>query len=339
MADPVIKVERLAYVRVAAPDRARAEEFLIDFGLQIAARTEAATYLRGTDAESHCYVLTEGPSDVLAIAFEADTEADLEAISRVEGASAVEKLDEPAGGRVVHLRDPNGLSIEIVHGQARLAPIAVAPPQVYNMDGERRRQGSLPGIRRGASRVRRIGHLVLESPDPARLHDWYEAHFGLRKSDEVHLPDGRTQMRFAHVDRGDEYVDHHAVGFQYALDEGVRVQHIAFEVGNFDDLMSGHQHLKSKRRKPIWGVGRHRYGGQIYDYWANPWGVIHEHWTDTDLVNASSVPIDSRFEDLEEYWGPPPRPAFIVARWNWKAVRNLASLLVARVRAARNPSS
>ena len=99
--------------------------------------------------------------------------------------------------------------------------------------------------------------------------------------------------------------------------------------------MAGHQHLKARRRKPVWGVGRHRYGGQIYDYWANPWGVIHEHWTDTDLVNTNSVATDSKFEDLEEYWGPPPRPAFIIARWNWTAVRNLASLLFARFRAAR----
>ena len=111
---------------------------------------------------------------------------------------------------------------------------------------------------------------------------------------------------------------------------------MAFEVGNLDDLMAGHHHLKSRGRKSVWGVGRHRYGGQIYDYWANPWGVIHEHWTDTDLVNEESVPTDSNLVNLEEYWGPQPKPAFVVSRWNWKAVRNLASLLAARVRAARH---
>jgi hypothetical protein len=142
-------------------------------------------------------------------------------------------------------------------------------------------------------------------------------------------------MLFAHLDRGTDYVDHHVVGFQFAVDEGARVQHVAFEVGNLDDLMTGHDHLKSKHRKSVWGVGRHRYGGQIYDYWADPWGVIHEHWTDTDLVNDEHVPSDSQVEDLGEYWGPPPTPAFVVARWNWKAVRNVAGLLIARLRASR----
>ena len=63
--------------------------------------------------------------------------------------------------------------------------------------------------------------------------------------------------------------------------------------------------------------------------------MIHEHWTDTDLVNDESVPTDSDAAELEDYWGPPPSPAFVVARWNWKAVRNVAGMLLARFRAGR----
>ncbi len=337
MSEPIIKVKRLAYVRVSAPDLARAEAFLEDFGLRVAARTDATVYLRGTDPEPPCYVLGRGEPGVTAIAFEADEAADLEKISQLGDASAIEKLDEPAGGQVVRLRDPQGTRVEIVHGQTALEPLAAAPPHAFNVDGHRERLGALPGVRPGPAHVRRIGHLVLESADPASVYQWYHDRFGLRKSDEVLLPSGATQMRFACLDRGPDYVDHHVVGFQYALDEGARVQHVAFEVGNLDDLMAGHQHLKAKRRKAVWGVGRHRYGGQIYDYWANPWGVIHEHWTDTDLVNDETVPKDCDFADLEEYWGPQPSLAFVVARWNWKAVRNLLSLLGARVRAAKRP--
>ncbi len=335
MTEPILKVKRLAYVRVSAPELTKAETFLEEFGLQVAARTDAAVYLRGTDPDPPCYVLTEGASGVTAIAFEAESESDLEKVAAIEGASAIEKLDEPAGGRVVRLRDPQGTQVEIVHGRAALEPIDAAPSHAFNMDGRRPREGPLPGVRPGPSHVRRIGHLVLESADPASVYRWYHERFGLRKADEVHLPDGSTQMLFASLDRGRTFVDHHVVGFQYALDEGARVQHVAFEVGNLDDLMAGHHHLKGRGRKAVWGVGRHRYGGQIYDYWANPWGVIHEHWTDTDLVNDESVPTDSSVVDLEEYWGPQPSLAFLVSRWNGKAVRNLASLLVARLRAAR----
>jgi catechol 2,3-dioxygenase-like lactoylglutathione lyase family enzyme len=335
VSEPIIKVKRLAYVRVSAPDLAEAEAFLEAFGLQVATRTDAAIFFRGTDPEPPCYVLYEGAPDVTAIAFEADSAADLEAISRLDGASPVEKLDEPAGGQVVRLRDPQGMQVEIVHGQTAPGPLDPAPSHAFNTDGRRERRGHLPGVRRGPAHVRRIGHLVLESADPVAVYAWYRERFGLRKSDEVFLPNGRTQMRFAALDRGPDYVDHHVVGFQYALDEGTRVQHVAFEVGNFDDLMAGHHHLKAKRHRSVWGVGRHRYGGQIYDYWASPWGMIHEHWTDTDLVNEDSVASDCGFADLQEYWGPDPSASFVVSRWNWKAVRNLASLLLARSRRPR----
>ena len=112
MSEPTIKVKRLAYVRVAAPDRARAEAFLEAFGLRVAARAGEAVYLRGTDPDPHCYVLTRGEPGVQAIAFEAESVADLEKLARLEGASPVEKLDEPAGGQVVRLRDPQGTRVE-----------------------------------------------------------------------------------------------------------------------------------------------------------------------------------------------------------------------------------
>ena len=335
MSEPIIKAKRLTYVRVAAPDLAPAEAFLLEFGLQVAARDGDAIYLRGTDADPHCYVLTQGAPGVHAIAFEADTLADLERLAQQPGVSAIEKLDEPAGGQVVRLRDPQGMTVEVVYGQTALEAAPPAPHHDFNMDGRRRREGGLPAVKPGPSHVRRIGHLVLESPDPVSVYDWYHRHLGLRKADEVQLPGGRVQMRFAHLDRGEEYVDHHVVGFQFALDEGSRVQHVAFEVGNFDDLMAGHEYLKKKKYKNVWGVGRHRFGGQIFDYWKNPSGVIHEHWTDTDLVNAHSVPTDANLTEMQDYWGPPPSPGFLIARWNWAAVRNVASLLGARFRGAK----
>ncbi len=334
MTEPTIKAKRLAYVRVTATDLNKAETFLEEFGLQVAARTEDAVYLRGTDPEPPCYVLSQGDGSVTAIAFEADSAADLEAIAQVEGASAIEDLDEPAGGQVVRLRDPQGMQVEIVHGRTALDRLDPAPAHVFNMNGQREREGALPAIQRGPSRVRRIGHLVLESGNPGAVYEWYNRHLGLLTSDAVRLPDGEAQMVFSRLDRGQEYVDHHVVGFQFALDEGARVQHIAFEVGNLDDLMSGHEHLKRKRRKHVWGIGRHLLGGQIFDYWKSPFGVIHEHWTDTDLVNQDHQAQDCGLADVNDYWGPGPTPGFLISRWNWKVFRNIVRLLRARSQAA-----
>ena len=120
------------------------------------------------------------------------------------------------------------------------------------------------------------------------------------------------------------------MGFQFALDEGTRVQHIAFEVGNLDDLMSGHEHLKRSKRKNVWGIGRHLLGGQIFDYWKSPFGLIHEHWTDTDLLNEAHEAQNLNIGQMRDYWGPAPTPAFLIARWNFKVIKNLFRILKAR---------
>ena len=235
---------------------------------------------------------------------------------------------------MVRLTDPVGMQVEVVFGRQALPALEPAPSHAFNMNGQKVRVGELPAIKRGPSRVRRLGHLVLESADPQTLYQWYNEHLGLTTSDAVRLPDGAAQMIFARLDRAEEYVDHHVVGFQFALDEGVRVQHVAFEVGNLDDLMSGHEHLKRHKRKNVWGIGRHLLGGQIFDYWKSPFGVIHEHWTDTDLVNANHQAQDCGIADMQDYWGPGPTPGFLIARWNFKVLKNLLRIVKARSQSA-----
>lgn len=334
MTNPLVRVKQLAYVRVEAPDIAEAEKFLNEFGLQVAERANGRTYFRGTDAEAPCYILSQGPGRVTAIAFEADSLEDLAKVSALSESSEIEALDEPSGGQCVWLTDPMGMQVEIVYGREKLDALAPAPSHTFNMNGQRPRVGELPGVSHGPSCVKRLGHLVLESADPESLYRWYHERFGLTKSDAVLLPDGCAQMVFSRLDRGDEYVDHHVVGFQYALDEGSRVQHVAFEVGNLDDLMSGHEHLKRRKYRNVWGIGRHLLGGQIFDYWKSPSGLIHEHWTDTDLVNQQHRASDCNIGEMRDYWGPDPKPEFLIARWNFKVIKNLITILRARFRSA-----
>lgn len=334
MTEPLIRVKQLAYVRVEAPDIAKAEKFLDEFGLQLVERSNQKTYLRGTDAQAPCYILSQGAGSVTAIAFEADSLEDLQKVAELPEASQIKSLDEPCGGHVVRLTDPMGMQVEIVYGREALQPLDAAPAHAFNVNGEKPRVGELPAVSHGPSHVRRIGHLVLESAEPEALYVWYHERFGLTKSDAVTLPDGSPQMVFSRLDRGDDYVDHHVVGFQYALDEGSRVQHIAFEVGNLDDLMSGHEHLKRNKYKNVWGVGRHLLGGQIFDYWKSPSGLIHEHWTDTDLINQQHEANDCEIGKMRDYWGPDPKPGFLIARWNFKVIKNLLTILKARSRSA-----
>ena len=62
----------------------------------------------------------------------------------------------------------------------------------------------------------------------------------------------------------------------------------------------------------VWGVGRHLLGSQIFDYWEDPWRRVHEHWTDTDVLNARSGSAQHPVEiGLSTQWGEPPPQSFV----------------------------
>ena len=75
--------------------------------------------------------------------------------------------------------------------------------------------------------------------------------------------------------------------------------------------MRGHDLLQAKDYKHAWGIGRHILGSQIFDYWRDPWGRIHEHWTDGDLFTSGKQAASYSAEyGLSSQWGPQAPPDF-----------------------------
>jgi len=186
---PVVKVTDLAYGRLRSPDLDKQEEFLTAFGMVRADRTKNALYMRGTDAPHHIHVTELGEPKYIGIAFHAGSEEDLDKLSRVQGASKVEAIDEPGGGKRVRLTDPDGFQVEVVHGMAMLPKIPVNRPKVNYGEDKTQRRNALyyKGVERGPSHVKRIGHFVVHTPQFETTIGWYREMFGFRPSDEVYV--------------------------------------------------------------------------------------------------------------------------------------------------------
>src|SRR5215813_9664758 len=120
----IIKATDLAYGRLRSPDLDAAEEFLTNFGMVRAERTSHALYMRGTDAPHHIHVTEKGDPGFVGLAYYVPSVDDLKRLAKAPGASAVESIDEPGGGKRVRLTEPNGYQIEVVHGIATLPPIS-----------------------------------------------------------------------------------------------------------------------------------------------------------------------------------------------------------------------
>ena len=78
-------------------------------------------------------------------------------------------------------------------------------------------------------------------------------------------------------------------------------------------MFMGHAHMREKGKyEHMWGIGRHLLGSQVYDYWADPWGRVHEHWADSDRLNAKNGGhLISAEEGLVSQWGEPPPPKLL----------------------------
>jgi catechol 2,3-dioxygenase-like lactoylglutathione lyase family enzyme len=306
---PKIKAHDLAYVRFGVPDLDEAEVFLNDFGLNRSAETATARYYRARDDHHHVYITEQGETRFKAMAFEVASEAALETFAAAEGLR-MEAIAEPGGGKRVLLTEPNGYTVELVAGIERVAPIPTTARDPNVAAVPLRRAGDCVRLEKGPARVRRLGHVVLSSPRPYETVAWFRETLGLLGSDDLHDPDNGDRLvgSFNRLDRGEEFVDHHVFFCLNADRAGFN--HVAFEVEDLDEVFLGHDYLRDRSYELMWGIGRHYLGSQVFDYWADPWGRMHEHWSDSDRLNASTPKGVVGREGMSSQWGAQPNPAF-----------------------------
>ncbi len=302
---PVIKVAELAHGRLRAPDLDRMEEFLTHFGMTRAERTADALYMRGTDARHHIHVTELGEPAFVGFAYRAASEADLERIAQVEGASGIEAIDEPGGGRRVRLTEPNGFQVEVVHGIETPAAIPVTRQPLNSGAEPLARAGEVLRLPVSPSPVKRIGHGVLATPAVMKTAGWFRETLGMLRSDDVYVgAKDNVVGAFSRCDQGDAFTDHHALFCIHNPMAGLN--HLSFEVPDADAVFKDHEYLAGlEKYEHMWGIGRHILGSQIFDYWCDPWGRVHERWADTDRLRAADggnlTPAEIGFGSQ---WGP-----------------------------------
>jgi hypothetical protein len=161
--------------------------------------------------------------------------------------------------------------------------------------------------------VHKLGHYGFSTNLFLEDVAFYTTTFNFVPSDILYevLPDGSEldALTFMHLDHGADYVDHHTLFLFRApkdIPEKHSLHHCSFEVEDFDTQFLGHELLLQKGYTPVWGVGRHILGSQIFDYWKDPSGFTIEHYTDGDLVNVDNGTGREKSEGAASMyiWGP-----------------------------------
>jgi len=296
----------IAYVVFDHTDLAAAERFYTDFGLKVAYRTEEEVAFRPALARGYCYVACKAAAPGLrAIAFSASTRGDLEVASHFPEASAITAIEREGGGEKVTLASPDGLPFEIVYGIQPYDELEVRAALVINHGRAKRRHGEFQRPPMEPAPVLRLGHVALLTNDFKSNFEWMQSRLGLRPTDIMYGKDESDLVgAFMHLGGAAEWTDHHTLAL--FPDPDSRMHHISFEG-------MGNHWMRRQGWRPTWGIGRHIYGSQMFDYWFDPEGNIAEHFTDGDLVRPGTPPALVALDDESLYaWGPPMEPADFV---------------------------
>ncbi len=303
----VIKVEDVAFVRFQVPDLKRMEQYLTDFGMvrhRARSRSPTGSTCAGAVRARSCTPPSSASPPSRRSASAPRCVDDLAKLAAETGAK-VEASDEPGGGSIVRLKDPDGHGVEVVAGWTPAAELPLEEHIAWNNAHLQPRQRLVKRTGAGSATVVRLGHLVLNVSDFRRAQSWYKSLFGLLTSDEIMAGPDVSVGAFLRCNRGDQPTDHHTLALVSLPTGATGFNHAAFEVGDMDDLMRGHNHLKAIGAAQEWGVGRHFLGSQVFDYWRDPWGFTLEHWTDGDLFTADDAPRQASLQEvLDVQWGP-----------------------------------
>ncbi len=325
---PVVSAVDIAHIRIGRPDLNKAVDFYSDFGLTRSLRSAAGAYFFSEAPYGPTVMVRESSKpEFYGLGLMVASVSDLEALSKLPGASDIEVAEGWPDGKQVRLNDPAGNEVRALFGPKPDTP-AVRDAMKMNLKAERERVNEMQRPPMRPSTILRLGHCVLNVVEFTQVARWYMDTFGMLPSDIQVLNDKTPALVFTRCNRGSEPADHHTVVIAQNVVNGL--SHAAFEVIDMDDIAMGQEHMKSRGWKHAWGLGRHLLGSQLFDYWRDPWGDKFEHFCDSDLFTEDRPADVTELTMAGLYqWGPPvphdfeaPKisPGFLVSAF--KNIRN-----------------
>jgi catechol 2,3-dioxygenase-like lactoylglutathione lyase family enzyme len=288
-------VKALLHYALEVPDQTVGERFYRNFGLVDEPGRGSAVHLRPGPLKRETVLLYGGPRKRLHhVAFGAPGE-ELEATRESIRRAGVEEVDPPRGAPEggLWIRDPDGNAVNIRQEAAEAPP--ADPPLTLNTPGHITRvaaRGYPEGLE---ARPRRLGHVLLFTPDVDRQIDFYSRVLGMRLSDRA-----RSIVAFLRCT-----TDHHNLAF--LTSQGPGFHHGSFEVGNVDEIAMGAIQMQEAGWQPGWGLGRHVIGSNFFFYIRDPWGSFAEYFHDLDYIPEGCAweARDFPEQDALYKWGPP----------------------------------
>lgn len=293
-------LHRLVGLRVGVPD----PEALASFYGEVGLTSDGCGGFAGTDGGVQVEVAEHPFRRLLGVEITATDERSL-----AEGADrlAVLGLSPQLLDGALSVLDPvSQVAFRVEVGPGPPPAPSVARHAENGPGRTERRNERAAGVLSGARPPRRLGHLVIGTPDLARTRSVLVDGLGFKVSDEL---DGIIAFLRCST-------DHHnvaLVGSPVPL-----LQHYSWECDDVDHV--GHLAtalLRVDEDRQVWGFGRHHIGSNFFWYLRDPSGSFIELYSDMDVIDDDDewerrgrTPVG--FEHVANAWGPSIPAEFIV---------------------------
>ncbi|MCG7208520.1 VOC family protein [Streptomyces arenae] len=275
-------IQRIESVTYGIGDLDENVRFFDDFGLFPVERTdEHAVFETLTGQTLHLDAFPDsrlpppvepGPT-LREVVWGVDTPGELE---RLVAAVAEDREVRVTADGVHHTADETGFGVGLTLARPRPAPVT---PRPANAPGHVDRWNT-PLAAVGRVRPLRMCHVALNIPKPGRQQAvaFYTGLLGFRPTDVVE-PMGVFMQ--APGDR-----DQHTMLLCHRPDRA-GVNHVAYEVPGFDDVIEGGNHMIDKGWREARRLGRHTIGSNVFRFLHAPCGGRVEYAADMDRVDDS----------------------------------------------------
>lgn len=291
-----MSVQSLLSYALAVPDLEEGRRFYSTFGLIPSERDDALIF-RCDGRDQDQVMLIGGKAKRLHHLRFGTDDAGLVNIRTRMRQRDISELRPPHRGfeAGLWLSDPDGNLVNIRNEAPRPWRRAAKSFEINQPGHYRRFERGCPPRRE--VRPTRLGHVLLFTPNLARLVGFYIDVLGLRLTDSV-----PGIIAFLHLATGG---DHHVLAL--VQDQRTGFHHASFEVESPDDIGLAAQVVLNAGYRNGWGFGRHVLGSNFFHYLRDPWMSMAEYFCDIDQVppDGSWQAKEHPPEDALYLWGPP----------------------------------
>ena len=289
-------LHRLASITIGVPNVEETASYYVEFGL-----TRDGDCFSSADGGEQLRIIESPHRRLVELVVGADNPDDVARVTDCLHRLGVDT--EPQDTTVSAVETRSG-----VRAVVKVLPRISQHPQTttpYNGPGRVERENlRAPAVERdGPIRPRKLGHVVIGTPDADASQRFFVDGIGFKVSDEV--PGIAAFMRCS--------TDHHNLLLQPS--PVAFLHHTSWQVDDVDEVGRGAMRmLEGHPERHTWGLGRHYIGSNFFWYLRDPAGNFSEYYSDMDTITDDQIWKPGTWEPSLRAlyaWGPDVPPSML----------------------------